>query len=111
MGAQGEPPFSLLLADGVAGVLIGMVVISITGFLVPWFVLACGDLLKVRFPKQIAGKQLVPKGKEMTPCHVNAAPTSVIVISPWKAHHNGWKTLTNGSASLAASSPSLGRPY
>lgn len=47
MGAQGKPAFSLLLADGVAGLLVGMVVISVTGFLVPWLAFACGRLLKV----------------------------------------------------------------
>ena len=47
MGAQGKPAFTCLLADGVAGLLIGMVVISVTGFLVPWIVFASGRLLKV----------------------------------------------------------------
>lgn len=47
MGAQGQPSYTPFIADGVAGAVIGMVVISATGNLTPWIAYACGKGLKV----------------------------------------------------------------
>lgn len=61
MGAQGSPAFSSLLADGAAGVLIGVVVVGVSGFLLPWIVFAAGTLLKV-MPISIDSSKLPWKG-------------------------------------------------
>ena len=47
MGSLGEPPYTFFFADLVAGALIGIVVISLSGFMTPWIVYASGSKLKV----------------------------------------------------------------
>ena len=47
MGSVGSPPYSSFVADGVAGVLIAAVVISVVGCLTPWIAYASGAKLKV----------------------------------------------------------------
>ena len=47
MGAQGQPHLTLVVADGIAGAVIGLVVVSVSGFLTPWVAYACGKGLRV----------------------------------------------------------------
>ena len=47
MGAQGGA-YNSIVADAVAGGLVGVLVLSVTGFLTPWIAHACGKGLRVR---------------------------------------------------------------
>ena len=46
-GAQGQPDFTLFIADGVAGAVVGLSTLSTVGFLTPWIAFASGKSLRV----------------------------------------------------------------
>lgn len=48
MGAQGQPDYTPIAADAVAGIVVGLATLSVIGFLVPWIATACGKSLRVR---------------------------------------------------------------
>lgn len=46
MGAQGQPDYNFIAVDAVAGGVIGLMVVSLTGFLTPWIAFASGKGLR-----------------------------------------------------------------